>query len=97
MVEPQERLIEAEDPYFELRNGGLRALKRLFELQGFLAQLRFIFAKLDMVNGQLHEKADGSCAIVGSKVMTRAVNKLNMRSKTDEVASVGLKTKKACL
>ena len=49
-----------------------------------------------MVDGQLHEK-DGSCAIVGSKVITRAVNKLNMRSKTDEVASVGLKTNKACL
>ena len=85
-----------EDPYFELRNGGLRALKRSFELEGFLAQLRFIFATLDMVDGQLHEK-DGSCAIVGSKVMTRAVNKLKMRSKTDEVASVGLKTNKACL
>ena len=49
-----------------------------------------------MVHGQLHEK-DGSCAIVGSKVMTRAVNILKMRSKTDEVASVGLKINKACL
>ena len=85
-----------EDPYFELRNGGLRALKRLFELQGFLAQLRFIFAKLYMVDGQLHED-DGSCASGGSKVMTRAVNKLKMKSKTDEVASVGLKINKACL
>ena len=49
-----------------------------------------------MVDGQLHEK-DGSCATGGSKVMTRAVNKLKMRSKTDyEVASVGLKINKAC-
>ena len=96
MVELQERLIEAEDPYFELRNGGLRALKRLFELKGFLAQLCFIFAKLAMDDGQLHEE-DGSCASGGSKVMTRAVNKLKMRSKTDEVASVGLKVIKACL
>ena len=51
-----------EDPYFELRNGGLRALERLFELKGFLAQLLFKFAKLDMAHGQLHEE-DGSCAI----------------------------------
>ena len=75
---------------------GLRALQRSFELEGLLAQIRFKFAKLDMVHGQLHEK-DGSCATVGSKVMTRAVNKLKMRSKTDEVASVGLKIDKACL
>ena len=34
-------LIEAENHYFELKNGGLRALKRLFELGGVLAQLRF--------------------------------------------------------
>ena len=52
-----------------------------------------ILAKLDMVNGQLHGK-DGSCATIGSKVMTRAVNKLKMRSKTDEVASVALKINK---
>ena len=32
-----------------------------------------------------------------SKVMIRAVNKLKMRSKTDEVASVRLKVNKACL
>ena len=54
-----------------------------------------ILAKLDMVDGQLHE-TDGSCATSDSKVMTRAVNKLKMRSKTDEVASVGLKVNKAC-
>ena len=48
-----------------------------------------------MVNGQLHEK-DGSCETSGSKVITRTVNKLKMRSKTDEVASVGLKINKAC-
>ena len=49
-----------------------------------------------MVNGQLHEE-NGSCVTMGSKVMTRAVNKLKMRSKTEEVASVGLKFNKACL
>ena len=31
----------------------------------------------------------------GSKVITRAVNKLKMRFKTDEVGSVGLKNNKA--
>ena len=61
-----------------------------------LAQIFFLLAKLDMVNGQLHEK-DGSCATSSSKVMTLAVNKLKMRSKTDEVASVGFKINKACL
>ena len=95
MVELQELLIEAEDPYFELKKGCLRALKRLFELEGVRAQPRFSFAKLDMVDGQLHEK-DGSCAAGGSKVMTRAVNKLKMRSKTDEVDSVGFKYNIAC-
>ena len=55
-----------------------------------------ILAKLDMVDGQLHE-TDGSCATIGSKVMTRAVNKLKMRSKTDEVASVALKISKNLL
>ena len=49
-----------------------------------------------MVIGQLHEK-HGSYATFGSKVMTRFVNKLKSRSKSDEVASVGLKTSKlAC-
>ena len=42
MVELQELLIEAEDPYFELKNGALRALKRLFELEGVLAQIIFL-------------------------------------------------------
>ena len=95
MVELQELLIEADYPYFELKNGGLRALKRLFEPKGVLAQLRFRFAKLDMVDGQLHGK-DGSCTTGGLKVMTRAVNKLKMRSKNDEVDSVGFKYNKAC-
>ena len=54
-----------------------------------------ILGKLDMVHGQLHEK-DGSCATSGSKVIIRAVNKLKMSSKTDEVASVGLKVNTAC-
>ena len=97
LVELQERLIEAEDPYFELKNGGIRALKRLFELEGVPAQIFFSpLAKLDMVDGQL-QKNDGTCATSGSKVMTRALNKLKMRSKTDEVVSVGLKNNKACL
>ena len=74
----------------------LRAPKRLFELRGVLAQLQFILAKLDVVDGQLHEK-DGSCETSGSKVITRAVNKLKMKSKIDEVASVGFKNNKACL
>ena len=55
----------------------------------------FILAKLDMVNGQLHEK-HGSCATSGSKIMTQSVNKLKLRSKTDENASVGLKNNKTC-
>ena len=95
-VELQELLIEAEEPYFKLKNGGLRALKHLFELRGVLAQLQFILAKLDMANGQLYEK-DGSCDTSGSKVITRALNKLKMKSKTAEVASVGFKVNKACL
>ena len=66
-------------------------------LKGCSYSSLLILAKLDMVNGQLHEK-DGSCATTGSKVMSRAVNKLETRSKTDdEVASVGLKFNKACL
>ena len=39
LVELQELLIEADYPYFELKNGGLRALKRMFELEGVIAQL----------------------------------------------------------
>ena len=85
LVELQELLILAEDPYFERKKGCLRALKCLFELKGGFAQLRFRLAKFDMVASQLHEK-----------VMTRVVNKLKMRSKTDESASVGSKVNKAC-
>ena len=62
------------------------------DLSRKLYEQALLIFKLD---GQLHEK-DGSCATSGSKVMTRAVNKLKMRSKTDEVASVGLKNNKAC-
>ena len=78
--------------------GGLKALKRLFELRGVLAQLQFffIFAKIDMVDGQLHEN-NGSYATSGSKVMTQSENKLKSSSKSDEVASVGFKNNKACL
>ena len=42
LVELQELLIEADDTYFELKNGGLRALKRFFELKGVLAQIFFM-------------------------------------------------------
>ena len=77
-------MIEMVDPCFEMKNGGIRALKRLFELKGELAQPWIKIAKSDMVNGQLHEK-DRICATNASKVMTRAVNKLKMGSKTDEV------------
>ena len=46
MVELQERLIEAEDPFFELKNWGIRALKRLFELRGVLAQIFFTVSEV---------------------------------------------------
>ena len=42
LVEMQELLIEADDTYFELKNGGLRALKRLFELKGVIAKIFFL-------------------------------------------------------
>ena len=42
MIELQELLIKADDTYFELKNGDLRALKRLFELKGVLAQIFFM-------------------------------------------------------
>ena len=45
-VELEDLLIEAEDPYFELKNGGLRSLKHLFELGGVLAQLHFYFIEV---------------------------------------------------
>ena len=49
---------------------------------------KLILAKLDMDDGQLLAK-DESWATSGSKVMTRTVRKLKMRSKTGKVASVG--------
>ena len=49
-----------------------------------------------MVKCQLHEK-DESCETSGSTVMTRAMNKLKKKSKTDEDASFGLNVSKACL
>ena len=55
-----------------------------------------ILAKLDLNDDQLHKK-DGSSATSGSKVKTRAVNKLKMRSKTGKVASVGLTINKTWL
>ena len=39
-------MIGGEDLIFELKNGGLMALKRLFELEGVLAQLRFCFCEV---------------------------------------------------
>ena len=71
----------------------LRAVKRLFELRGYLAQLKLHFSEVKY--GQLQRK-DGSCVTSGSKVMIRAVNKLKIRSETGKVASVGLNFHKAC-
>ena len=79
----------------ECSHSSLLILAKLDMVDGQLHETDGSCAKLDMVNDQLYEK-DGSCATFGSKVMTRAVNKLKMRSKTDEVASVGLKNNKAC-
>ena len=39
-------MIGGEDLIFELKHGGLRALKRLFELRGVLAQLQFHFSEV---------------------------------------------------
>ena len=41
MAELQELLSDAEDPCFELKFGGLRAVERLFRHKGVLAKLRF--------------------------------------------------------
>ena len=43
--ELQELLIEAEDPYFELKNGDIRAVERLFWHELVLAQLCFYFSE----------------------------------------------------
>ena len=86
--ELQELLSEAEDPYFELQNGGFQGCRTLVSARKMLAQLRFNTAKLDLVDGQLLAN-DEICATSGSKVTTRAVNKLKMRSKIGKVASVG--------
>ena len=63
--ELQELLIEAEDPYFELKNGGLRAVKRFFELGGELAKLQFHLSEIRY--GLLQAKY-GSCATSDSKI-----------------------------
>ena len=47
-----------------------------------------VLAKSDLDNGQLLAK-DGSCATCESKVMTRTVNELKMRSQSGKVVSVG--------
>ena len=52
-------------------------------------------AKLVMKDGQLLA-IDQRYATSGSKIMTRTVNKLKMRSKTRKVASVGFLVNKAC-
>ena len=44
--ELQELLSDAEDLYFELKNGGLRAVERLFGHRGVLAQLQFYFSEV---------------------------------------------------
>ena len=49
-----------------------------------------------MDDGQLRaENESGENS--GSKILTRTVNKLKMRSKTGKVASVGFKINDACL
>ena len=88
MGELQELLSEAEDRNFELKNGGLTAVERLFWHEGCSHSFFFILAKLDMDDGQLLAK-DESCATTGSKFMTRTVNTLKVRSKTGKVVSVG--------
>ena len=94
MDELQEVLSEAEDPYFELKNGDLRAVERLFRHAGVLAQLRFLLdfgrknarkasfysAKLDMDDGQLLAK-DERCATSGSKDKTRTIKELFISAK----------------
>ena len=92
--ELQELLIEAVDPYFELSNAGLRAVKRFFELGGELAQLQFHLSEI--IYGRLQAK-NGSCVTSDLKVMIRAVNKLKRRSTTGKDASVGSKINKTCL
>ena len=52
-----------------------------------LHSFAFIIAKLDLDNGQLFAN-NGNSATGGSKGMTRIVNELKMRSKTDNVDSV---------
>ena len=47
--EMQELLSEAEDLYFELKNGALRSVERLFWHKRVLAQLRFYFSKVRYV------------------------------------------------
>ena len=44
--ELHDQLSEAEDLYFELKNGGLRAVERLFGHGGVLAQLQFHFSEV---------------------------------------------------
>ena len=46
MGELRELLIEAEDPYFELKNGDVRAVERLFHHEVVLAQLCFYFSEV---------------------------------------------------
>ena len=84
MGELQEQLSEAEDLFFELKNGGLRAVERLFWHDGCSHIFVFILAKLDMDDGQLLAN-DESCVTSGLKVMTRIVNELKLRSKTGKV------------
>ena len=68
--------------------GFLRAVERLFWHERCSHSFAFELAKSDLDNGQLLAK-DGSCATCDSKVKTRTVNELKMRSQTGKVASVG--------
>ena len=88
MIELQELLSDAEEPYLELKQGGLSAVERFFWQVEVLAKLRLVLETLDLDNGQLLPK-DSGCSSNGSKVLTPTVNELKMRSKSGKVASVG--------
>ena len=46
LAELQDLLSQAEYPYFELKNGDLRAVERLFRHEEMLAQLRFYHSEV---------------------------------------------------
>ena len=88
LAELQDLLSQAEDPYFQLKNVDLRAVKQCFGTKKCSHSSVFILTKLGLDKGQLLAKY-GICATSGSKVMTRTINELKMRSQIGKVASVG--------